>query len=344
METRLIDCTVIIPAYHAESTITRCLESFELSGTHPHSIELIVVNDGSTDNTQTVAEAYLAGFENCRVISKPNGGVSSARNAGIREARGEYLYFCDSDDMIVRATLDHMIAIAKANACDAVVAQYQKHNYDGAIDEKLPKDQVLARDYIVEHLLKEYVKGLSLKTTCNKLYKRDIICKNGLQFDEKKAHGEDWTFNLRFFDVAESMYAINEVLYVYFVGNGQGGFAKYQKNFEYGILDSYNRSLELNDRYGFFAKDSVELKARARQFICFGIGFLELDNVSRKRKKEFLKNERTVEALNVLIKLKPGELPGWTRKNWFAMALLKRRLYKLLIWMHYLFKIKLIPN
>ncbi len=343
METQSIDCTVIIPAYNAESTITRCLESFELTKS-THRIEVLVVNDGSTDDTQALAESYLVQFDNCRVISKLNGGVSSARNAGIQEAMGKYLYFCDADDMIVRATLDDMITVAKATACDAIVAQYKKHNCEGAIDEKIPKNQVLARDYIVEHLMKEYVKGNSLKSTCNKLYKRDVICKNSLRFDEKKSHGEDWTFNLCFFDVAESIYAINEVLYIYFVGNGQGDFAKYQKNFEYGILDSYERSLQLNDRYGFFEKGDVELKARAKQFICLGIGFLELDNVSRKRKKDFLKNKRVVETLNILIKLNPGELPGWTRKNRFAMTLLKWRMYKLLIWLHYLFKISMIPN
>lgn len=343
METQPIDCTVIIPAYNAESTITRCLESFELTKS-TYRIEVLVVNDGSTDDTQAVAESYLAQFDNCRVISKLNGGVSSARNAGIQEARGEYLYFCDADDMIVRATLENMIAVAKANVCDAVVAQYKMHNRERATDENLPKNQVLDRDYIVEHLVKGYVTGEGRATTCNKLYKRDVICKSGLRFDEKKSHGEDWTFNLCFFDVAESIYAINGVLYIYFVGNGQGDFAKYQKNFEYGILDSYDPSLKLNDQYGFFEKGDVELKARAKQFICFGIGFLELDNVSRKRKKDFLKNKRVVEALNVLIKLKPGELPGWTRKNRFAMVLLKWRMYKLLIWLHYLFKISMIPN
>ena len=92
--------SVIIPAYNVESQIVRTLES--LLNQREKQFEIIVVDDGSTDNTNQVAELMLneSKHKNFKIIKKKNGGVSSARNMGIRESNGEYLLFLDGDDYV----------------------------------------------------------------------------------------------------------------------------------------------------------------------------------------------------------------------------------------------------
>ena len=340
-----IICSVIIPAYNAERTIIKCLESIGAQTAFDRNLEIIIVNDGSKDKTSEIAKCYLKGLDGYKVIDKPNGGVSSARNVGIIEASGKYVYFCDADDMVIRSTLDKMIIAAKTTDCDILIAKYvtSDHinipNQDGLITNKL-----LDRQYIEREILSSYVRGQGPAPIWNKLFKRDVIIQNGLKFDESRTHGEDWAFNIDYFSVAESMYAINDVIYIYNNEGTRGGFEKYGGNIAVGLIDGHKRIIDLNNQYHFYREDSVEFRNATKRFICLCIGYLELNNISVKEKKAFLKNRYVDNAIKLLLKLKKNDLPGWTWKNHVAMRLLKDGRVKSLIILHYKLKLMMIPN
>lgn len=101
--------SIIIPAYNVENCISRCLDSI-LNQDYHISFEIIVVNDGSTDRTQEILESYEKNYPNLfRIISKANGGVPSARNAGMDIAQGEWIWLCDADDYVVANGLSYVI-------------------------------------------------------------------------------------------------------------------------------------------------------------------------------------------------------------------------------------------
>mgnify|MGYP003401399665 FL=1 len=121
--------SVIVPVYNVEQYLSDCLESIcrqTLKG-----IEIIVVNDGSTDNSLSIIKSFQQKYSNIKLINKKNGGLSSARNAGIDMAVGEYLFFVDSDDFIDLDTLEKMYVKANETHCPLIICgrlQYWSDN------------------------------------------------------------------------------------------------------------------------------------------------------------------------------------------------------------------------
>ena len=111
--------SVIVPAYNARETLKRCLDS--ILGQSFRDLELIVVDDGSTDETPRICDEYAAADERVRVLHQPNGGVSRARNAGIDAARGERLAFVDADDHLLPEAYETMLRALEATGAETVL-------------------------------------------------------------------------------------------------------------------------------------------------------------------------------------------------------------------------------
>lgn len=118
------EVTVIIPAYNAEKYIGECLES--VCSQTERSLEIIVVDDGSTDRTAAVAASFAEGDPRIRLISQPNAGPGPARNAALRAARGLYLAFVDADDILLPHAIEHMLAAARRHDAPMVIARMAK--------------------------------------------------------------------------------------------------------------------------------------------------------------------------------------------------------------------------
>ncbi len=111
----------IVPVYNAERYLPECLDSLLNQGI-PHSeYEIICVNDGSKDGSLEVLRSYQSRYPNITVIDKENGGVAAARNDGLAAARGEYIWFVDSDDFLKEHVLARLLPMAKDGCCDRVV-------------------------------------------------------------------------------------------------------------------------------------------------------------------------------------------------------------------------------
>lgn len=176
--------SVIVPVYNDERYLKRCLDSL-LAQTYPN-LEIILVNDGSTDNSLNICEDYARVYLNINVINKPNGGISSARNAGLVTARGQYVGFVDSDDWVstdMYLTLYNLIKDNKADA--AQVGTIKSSSY------KLVESNSNAFNVVngSNNILKEYLFSTNGKhgwgySVCRCLFQTNIAKK--IKFEEGK--------------------------------------------------------------------------------------------------------------------------------------------------------------
>lgn len=181
--------SVIVPVYKVENYIGKCIESI-LSQTFK-DFELILVDDGSPDNSGKICDSYAQKDSRILVIHKTNGGVSSARNTGIEKSNGEWLCFIDSDDTIEKDYLD-----------DFGLEQYRSELYIQGY-KKIVKNEVQEiRDFtkfcgdsfieILAYLEDERI----INSPCFKLYSKSIILSNDIRFDINTSYGEDHLFSL----------------------------------------------------------------------------------------------------------------------------------------------------
>lgn len=177
--------SIIVPVYNVEPYIETCIQS--LIRQTMGNIEVILVDDGSTDRSGELCDQYAEADERIRVIHKQNGGLSSARNAGISAAKGEYLLFVDSDDYVSASLVEKTVSCAEQNQADVVVFDYQEIELcSGGKKTRtsaLPAGQVIHAESVPQLLL-------ITPSACNKLYKRSfwemtqIVYPEGRNFED----------------------------------------------------------------------------------------------------------------------------------------------------------------
>ncbi|WP_158548544.1 glycosyltransferase [Parvularcula marina] len=196
--------SVIIPVYNVEDYLEECVQS--VLSQSLQDIEVICVNDGSPDNSQTILERFADQDERIRIIEKENGGLSSARNAGIRAARGEYIHFLDSDDYIKPGMYEKLYAHAKRNRLDLV-----KSNL-GFINEVYPTKRPLLPDSEVFRF-EDQPAVAQFISPCTALYSSALM-RRVTPFTEGMTY-EDRPFNWETLIKAERIGHIDEVYYMY---------------------------------------------------------------------------------------------------------------------------------
>ena len=199
--------SVIVPVYKSEKTLARCVEALQRQ-TEP-DLEILLVDDGSPDGCPGLCDDFAGRDERIRVIHKENGGVSSARNAGIRSARGEYLLFADSDDFAEPHLAERLLG--QMGNGDLAVCGFH-HHYAGRDVRKVPEN---VQETQGERFLRLYGQGY-LNMPWNKLYRRELAG----TFDESLSLGEDLLFNLDYLRRAEGISVVGEALYHYIQEDG----------------------------------------------------------------------------------------------------------------------------
>lgn len=182
--------SIIVPVYNAEKTLTRCVDSL-LEQNYPN-IEIILVDDGSKDHSLSLCRDYAEKYDRICVISKLNNGVSSARNAGLNAATGDYVMFCDSDDWVEPDWCETMVNAYKPG--HLVMCGYYCHKEDcifGGGEENTTQKEIPKEDY----LLTMQIGGFA---PWNKLYSREIIEAAKIRFPESITLGEDKLFVWRY--------------------------------------------------------------------------------------------------------------------------------------------------
>ena len=213
-----VKISVIIPVYNAADFLPRTVGSILMQDFD--DFEVIIINDGSTDGSATVCDEMAEQDARVRVIHKENGGVSSARNAGLDAARGEFVMFVDADDAIHDGSLESMYS----KKSDFVLAGFEK-----VVDHKIQErysPSVSAFYNGTEEICTFFDKVLPVKNTyilnsaCFKLFRRSIIVENGLRFVEGLSFAEDKMFVMNFLQYVQRVSTVSTIVYSYFLHSG----------------------------------------------------------------------------------------------------------------------------
>ena len=222
--------SIIIPVYKVEAFLSRCVES-ALSQTYK-DIEIILVDDGSPDKCPQICDKFEKKYPQIRVVHKQNGGLSSARNAGMKVATGDYILFIDSDDWIDPETVMELVAIAEREKVDFVRSRAKYANWpnheDGTVCDFGIETMMYTGKYSREMIEKEILPICiatpqitfgPIVSAWATLYKRALLSKNKIEFYEDVKYSEDCIFNARVLMACDSFYYLSEPQYYYYYYN-----------------------------------------------------------------------------------------------------------------------------
>ena len=213
MEQQFPLVSVIVPVYNSESTLDQCLKS--ICGQSYRQIEVLVIDDGSEDQSAGIIGHWARRDPRVRLIAKANGGVSQARNLGIEYAKGQFLQFVDSDDRLPSGATHALVGEALISGSDLVVADYymvtgRKYTINGSIEEP----GVYSRRQYAQLMMRspsDFYYGV----LWNKLYRAAIVRQHGLRCPEDLSWCEDFFFNLEYLRYARSISVIKKAAYYY---------------------------------------------------------------------------------------------------------------------------------
>lgn len=239
--------SVVVPVYNIEKFIGRCIDSI-LAQTY-RDYEIIIIDDGSTDESAQICDLYADNYNNIKVIHKKNGGLSSARNEGIRIASGQYICFIDSDDCISKDYLKTLYNLCIKYSCDIAMGEYIDFKNINDLEYKEMQIVNMYNSREAQKLLlgEKYV---SATIICNKLF--DINIFKDLSFQEGVIN-EDEAIIYKIYEKAKKIAICDAVLYGYYKREGSITKSKFSnKNLAF---------LEISkDRVDFFCKKGdVEL-------------------------------------------------------------------------------------
>ncbi|MCQ2217109.1 MAG: glycosyltransferase [Paludibacteraceae bacterium] len=203
--------SVVVPVYKAESTIRRCVDSI-LAQTYCN-FELILVDDGSPDNSGTICDEYAQSDIRVKVFHKENGGVSSARNLGIDNASGKYLVFVDSDDTV---TPDYLLSMMQVESSQLVIGGIHK-DMDGVHEYwTLQERRVSIPDDLKDAWSRPNDLYIYIFPTA-KLYLMEVVKKYHIQFDTRLFYSEDFCFVMDYMSKVDSFDLIEGIGYNYII-------------------------------------------------------------------------------------------------------------------------------
>lgn len=224
--------SIIIPIYNCEKYIGECLDSLIDQDIPIDQYEIICVNDGSKDNSQKIIDDYSKCYSFIRSIKKENGGVSSARNTGIKHADGEYLIFVDSDDYMCANVLGTTLKVAELQKAEIVMWGFRSVQY--GYNKQVVEEKIQFDDFKIQP-------QKSSNSLWRLMIKKNLITDNHLQFDERMHYGED------------SMMSF----FVHIFALGKKGLQTHSRFYNYRILDS-SLSRKIDTRSEEWAKSRVE--------------------------------------------------------------------------------------
>ncbi len=205
----------IIPLYNSERSIKRCVDSIINVNA---KVEIILIDDGSIDSSSVLCTEMTKQNPSIQYYSKVNGGAASARNVGIDHAKGDYIVFIDSDD-VLDSNWSETVSKAMNENTDMYVYGMAFDYYN---NEELIKTELLSNNYFgvvtreeIDNNFVDYFNNNTLSSACNKVFRKDIIDKYYIRFNENMNHYEDLDFVLQYLSHIETVYFIPDALYHY---------------------------------------------------------------------------------------------------------------------------------
>lgn len=289
-----------MPVYQVERYLLRCIESI-LEQTYKN-FELILIDDGSPDKSGEICDVFAGKDSRIKVIHKANGGVSSARNAGMDIAVGKYIMFVDGDDWLPKTSLNVLKENMDKYFVDVIVGGYEARARN--ITVKKPTRKLIEFSNIEEKEIISVTTNSIFYAPWGKLFDLDIIKKNNLHFNERVKHGEDALFVREYLSCSKRIFISDSVVYYYNQLNGMAATGKYYSAInEWSLLAVKGYQTLLNP---FNCTEIIKAKAIANHAfgrICFCVSMY----VRNCKKAEAIKHiSATLNLLNPYLILHRG--------------------------------------
>ena len=221
------DLSIVITVYNSENTVERLVKSIKEQKINL-DYEIIIIDDGSTDNSEEICKKITEQYSNIIYKKINNSGVSIARNLGIKLSKGKYIMFADSDDYYTKRGLED-ISKSMKNDIDWIIAGYKriKENEENYKIKKAKPQIYLKKDF--DRLIKETQRNNMFNQVWNKAYKNNVIKRNNIFFDSNMLLGEDYKFNLQYIRYVKQVKIIDSIIYNY-VNSNTGLNLRYTRN------------------------------------------------------------------------------------------------------------------
>ncbi len=291
----MIKVSVIVPVYNVEKYISKCLDS--LVNQTLKDIEIIVVNDGTKDNSQKIIDKYAKKYKNLKSYIKENGGLSSARNYGLKYAKGEYIAFVDSDDYVELDMFEKMYKKAKENNFDIVVCDTVEIFEDG---KKIYKKSNL---HYSDNDIINYI--ISPPMACSRIYKKYIF--DSVKFE--KIFYEDLNLNPSLVKVAHNIGFLEEGLYYYLQRTGS---IMKQQIFNEKLMDIF---VVLENNYKNLIKDYEQ-----------EVEYLYITHLLRTTTLRFLDYDNSYEYLIKINNVMKEKFPKWKNNKYYKKSSMKMKI------------------
>ena len=239
--------SVIIPVYNGSKYIDNLIKMIK-ENQHLET-EFIVVDDGSTDDSEELLISLSKGMERFRVIHKCNGGVSTARNLGIENACGEYIWFIDVDDAIVQGSIENICRLVESNK-DLYLfdVNYMSNGKINKLESLENVNPFELEENANTYMLKNIMTTTRCNAVWNKVFKRELIMKNRIEFPVGITNGEDTVFLLNYYDKIRSMKYIKNIFYLYIIHPGSAANNIGPETLK-SVIEYYKQKVEYCKKY-----------------------------------------------------------------------------------------------
>lgn len=262
--------SVIIPVYNVEKYLPRCLDN--VVSQINNDVEIIIVNDGSSDDSYLLAKKYEEKNKNIYLYSKPNGGLSSARNFGLKKSKGEYILFVDSDDSLASNAIEVILEKISSDNADVISFGYNFIKKKCILEYKrdLDSDKLSGEEFMMNELVNRNM----FMAAWSYVYKKGFLEENSLEFKEGILH-EDEEFTPRVLLKAKRVSSIFLPLYNYYENENT---ITTKKNKEKNARDLLATLKELDEIYNSVSNEELKrllkdslLEKYLSNFISFGV-------------------------------------------------------------------------
>lgn len=307
-----VSISIIIPAYNCEQYIEGCIRN--ILDERLQEVEIIVVNDGSTDRTKNILRRFSGDIT---VISKPNGGVSSARNMGMENANGEYITFLDADDEIPKGIIARYLDVIKNNINVELI--------QGCFEVPMnPKGEYEVDSMLIKKVSLGYPRSLTqyqdityeVKAGTHgcygKLFNSKIIKDSGLKFNEKMGLGEDLLFYFDYLSLIKKVVILENQTYKINCGDGSATRSLNEKMPQYALAFSKVLLDKVNEGDELYPEAMYQINMHVNKAIsCWFFNPLNTDRKRMKKFKIFLKDH----DIHMAYELLDANEQEWSRRS-----------------------------